>query len=358
MVSILAWTIPCSYLEASDKECAWLEASSHSQVFSSSMNACLPAPLAISRLTITTATSALDARSELKVMSAIRAAVESGITVIMIAHRLSTVLTADHIIVLQDGRAVEQGPPAELSKEGTVFSGLLAATQNTSVEAQPQSPEISDTKAERSEKHAAFQPDIEDPQAIQKLEKCSKVSLVNVFRCFLRLTHSTHGIIGLGVLCSIISGALIIGEAIVSQDNESNIFDGGGFVRHSTQPHSRLQPRFVHRLDGLTYHPQTTQSMLSKTPHSYPLARSQKFFGCLLTFTCVLLGFWTPGTIGQYWRRQSRISTTSQFLLPYVLHAGLHSTGVTCWKRHSLRYCVDTLNCKSPSRAATKRAPA
>lgn len=204
------------------------------------MNACLSAFLAIFKLTSTTATSALDARSELRVMSAIRQAVDSGITVIMIAHRLSTVLTADHIIVLQDGRAVEQGLPAELSKEGTVFSGLLAAMQNTNVETQPQTPQTSDIKADKSEKQAAFQPEIEDPHAVQALKKRSKASFANVFRCFFRLTRSSHCIIGFGVLCSIFSGALIIGEAIVSQAKAPNNVGGGGLEKLSTSSSTAL----------------------------------------------------------------------------------------------------------------------
>lgn len=59
------------------------------------------------------ATSALDSESE----AGIRAAIETlahGRTTITIAHRLSTVATADHIIVIEDGRVVEQGPPSEL----------------------------------------------------------------------------------------------------------------------------------------------------------------------------------------------------------------------------------------------------
>ena len=33
---------------------------------------------------------------------------------LVIAHRLSTVMDADRVIVMSDGRVVEQGPPAEL----------------------------------------------------------------------------------------------------------------------------------------------------------------------------------------------------------------------------------------------------
>jgi ATP-binding cassette subfamily B protein len=54
------------------------------------------------------ATSALDTESEARVQQAI-AEVSDGRTVIVIAHRLSTVVNADRIVVLEDGRVAEQG---------------------------------------------------------------------------------------------------------------------------------------------------------------------------------------------------------------------------------------------------------
>lgn len=58
-------------------------------------------------------TSALDAESEALVVSALRGLMKSRTTV-MIAHRLSTISHVDRILVLQGGRIVEDGSPAEL----------------------------------------------------------------------------------------------------------------------------------------------------------------------------------------------------------------------------------------------------
>jgi subfamily B ATP-binding cassette protein MsbA len=69
------------------------------------------------------ATSALDAESE----HAIRAALErlsEGRTTFVIAHRLSTVQDADSIVVLDQGRIVEQGPHAELIAKGGLYADL------------------------------------------------------------------------------------------------------------------------------------------------------------------------------------------------------------------------------------------
>ncbi len=54
------------------------------------------------------ATSALDNESEARVQEAL-ATVMKGRTTIVIAHRLSTVIGADHIVVIEQGRVVEQG---------------------------------------------------------------------------------------------------------------------------------------------------------------------------------------------------------------------------------------------------------
>ncbi|VDM59178.1 unnamed protein product [Angiostrongylus costaricensis] len=70
------------------------------------------------------ATSALDNIHEEEVQHAIDLASE-GLTTITIAHRLSSVRNCDRIIVLDEGRIVEEGPPDELlGKEGGRFQKL------------------------------------------------------------------------------------------------------------------------------------------------------------------------------------------------------------------------------------------
>ena len=61
------------------------------------------------------ATSSLDNESELAIQGAINK-LKGTITVIAIAHRLSTVMAADKLIVIEKGRMIEQGAPDELLK--------------------------------------------------------------------------------------------------------------------------------------------------------------------------------------------------------------------------------------------------
>jgi len=70
------------------------------------------------------ATNALDARNERMVMEGLQEFFKNR-TVLVAAHRLSTVRQADHIVVLDEGRLVEQGRHEELVRLGGTYYGLV-----------------------------------------------------------------------------------------------------------------------------------------------------------------------------------------------------------------------------------------
>ncbi|WP_239679464.1 ABC transporter ATP-binding protein [Natronosporangium hydrolyticum] len=72
------------------------------------------------------ATASVDAAAEALIQQALDR-LRVGRTTIVIAHRLSTVAGADQLVVLQRGRVVEQGPPAELLARPGAFAELAAA---------------------------------------------------------------------------------------------------------------------------------------------------------------------------------------------------------------------------------------
>jgi ABC-type multidrug transport system fused ATPase/permease subunit len=79
------------------------------------------------------AMSAVDAETEKLLQAAIRA-VMRGRTTILIAHRLSTVEQADHIIVLREGRIVEQGTHAELVRSSGYYRHVLEMQRMSAAE--------------------------------------------------------------------------------------------------------------------------------------------------------------------------------------------------------------------------------
>ena len=75
------------------------------------------------------ATASLDPENELFVQQAINQLVVDK-TVLVIAHRLRTVLNADHIVVLEQGKVVEEGKGNELIRHNGLFSKLYHVQQN------------------------------------------------------------------------------------------------------------------------------------------------------------------------------------------------------------------------------------
>ncbi len=85
------------------------------------------------------ATSALDTKSEGVVQAALDVAAQ-GRTTIVIAHRLSTIKTADNIVVMSEGRIVEQGTHDELLEKRMAYYKLVEA-QRISAEKEEQDAE-------------------------------------------------------------------------------------------------------------------------------------------------------------------------------------------------------------------------
>jgi ATP-binding cassette subfamily B protein len=76
------------------------------------------------------ATASLDPENEIEIQSAISELV-NGRTVVVIAHRLRTVMGADRIAVLENGRLVEEGSGEELLANGGLFARLYGIQQES-----------------------------------------------------------------------------------------------------------------------------------------------------------------------------------------------------------------------------------
>jgi ATP-binding cassette subfamily B protein len=74
------------------------------------------------------ATSSLDSHSEQVILESLRAAAKNH-TTLVIAHRLSTVIDADQILVMEQGRVVEQGGHQELLAHKGLYARLWELQQ-------------------------------------------------------------------------------------------------------------------------------------------------------------------------------------------------------------------------------------
>ena len=72
------------------------------------------------------ATSSIDTRTELKISDAFHTLMQ-GRTTFIVAHRLSTIRNADVILVMENGRVVEQGTHDELLRQGGAYAKLYSA---------------------------------------------------------------------------------------------------------------------------------------------------------------------------------------------------------------------------------------
>jgi ATP-binding cassette subfamily B protein len=79
---------------------------------------CLPPMLILDE-----ATSSIDTRTELKIQSAFQKMMQ-GRTTFIVAHRLSTIREADLILVMRDGKIIEQGTHDTLVRQGGFYASL------------------------------------------------------------------------------------------------------------------------------------------------------------------------------------------------------------------------------------------
>lgn len=79
-------------------------------------------------LVLDESTSALDPAAETRLVEAVRR--DAARTIVAITHRLAVARSAEHVIVLDRGRVVEQGAPDDLLARGGAFEALVSAELN------------------------------------------------------------------------------------------------------------------------------------------------------------------------------------------------------------------------------------
>ncbi|KAM9308184.1 ATP-binding cassette sub-family B member 5-like [Gastrophryne carolinensis] len=165
------------------------------------------------------ATSALDTESESVVQAALDKASE-GRTTIVIAHRLSTVWTANLIVVVDNGAVAEKGTHTELMSKNGIYHSLVTAqaiqreTKSETEEVSPEKPvliqrlnsNLSDGKLSMSENG--------EENGIQEDETEEKLPNISYFK-LLKLNRSEWPYIFFGVLAAAINGGVHPGFSIL-----------------------------------------------------------------------------------------------------------------------------------------------
>jgi ABC-type multidrug transport system fused ATPase/permease subunit len=74
-------------------------------------------------LVLDEATNAVDTATEMAIHSTI-SALAGQTTILIIAHRTSTLMRADRVLVMDDGRIVEDGRPSQMSSAAALLAGI------------------------------------------------------------------------------------------------------------------------------------------------------------------------------------------------------------------------------------------
>ncbi|KAK0723446.1 multidrug resistance protein-like protein 1 [Lasiosphaeria miniovina] len=171
------------------------------------------------------ATSALDPHNERVVQDALASAT-NGRTTIIIAHRLSTVQSADLIAVMQSGRVVEKGTHDSLLAAGSTYASLVQAQALRQGEAGEGEPEDSTDLPLHKESTVVSAPSVagaENQPGSKKHAENGSVS--QLARLVWTINAPERLYLVFGILCALLAGpvvpvcGVILGNAVVSLTN-------------------------------------------------------------------------------------------------------------------------------------------
>jgi len=123
------------------------------------------------------ATSSLDAESEALVQAALDLAIaDEESTVVLVAHRLSTVVNADQIVVIDDGRVIESGTHLSLIERDGLYAKLVDRQLNLQCKMKEKAQGIQNNEEDKSEAKEAEEADNID-KLIEQIRKANQIDI-------------------------------------------------------------------------------------------------------------------------------------------------------------------------------------
>ena len=167
-------------------------------------------------LVLDEALSAVDAENEAVIQQALDRLMK-GRTVLILAHRLSSVIDADRILVLDDGALVEEGRHSALMAGGGVYARLMAAQATEAVKGGDDKAEI----AAPATAPDATLPPLEDLQLAQlqpadEILRAGHMGWWRATRILMRLVRPLRKRVGLAFLLGVARVMALIGVGVLS----------------------------------------------------------------------------------------------------------------------------------------------
>ncbi|KAJ6441942.1 multidrug resistance protein 3 [Purpureocillium lavendulum] len=180
------------------------------------------------------ATAALDAKSESLVQEALDKS-SSDRTTIVISHRLSTVRSADKIVVMDHGRIIEQGSHEQLLAKQRAYASLVTAQ---TLKRESDNSHSDDTDSEtQHRKSVDNDPDkgrVGVSRGGQQAEPPTQASTLSLVLFLLRLNHPEKGYLVAGMAASVFAGlaypltAIFFGNMVLALRDPSMTLGGHG----------------------------------------------------------------------------------------------------------------------------------
>jgi ATP-binding cassette subfamily B (MDR/TAP) protein 1 len=164
------------------------------------------------------ATAALDSLSEQIVQEALEKVTQSHRTTITIAHRLSTIKNADNIVVMRDGRILEEGSRTELLERNGAFADMVSL-QSVGIESASGASRTSlETLVDSSKGHRIDKVEgilLSKDEDLKKTEINKGRTRISMFLYSFSMARPYLGFVLLGIAAALVVGGSYSGEALI-----------------------------------------------------------------------------------------------------------------------------------------------